>query len=129
MTGLDVGIHPDSPTREKIDLNGNWSYSVDEKSWKSIKVPSAFDYEGQITFLRKFTVDDEMLSRRALKLVALGINYEAQISVNEVFIGRHVGGYGSFEFEIPDVALRLGSENVVKIVVTDLNEDASAWSQ
>ncbi|MGH2567223.1 MAG: glycoside hydrolase family 2 protein, partial [Bacteroidota bacterium] len=117
MTGSDVGVHPDTPTRTKIDLNGVWSYSLDETNWESVKVPSAFDYEGQIIFLRKFSIDDELMTRRALTLVALGINYEAEISVNDVFIGRHVGGYTSFEFEIPDAALRLGAENVLKIVV------------
>ncbi len=117
MTGSDAGLHPDSPTRKKIDLNGTWSFSFDQSRWKSVEVPSAFDYEGEITFLRKFAVDDEMLSRRALKLVALGINYDAEVSVNDLFIGRHVGGYTSFEFEIPEHALRLGAENVLKVVV------------
>lgn len=117
MTGSDAGLHPDSPTRKKIDLNGTWLYSLDGSTWKSVKVPSAFDYEGKITFMRKFVVDDEILLRRALKLVALGINYDAEVLVNDVFIGRRIGGYTSFEFEIPENALRLGAENVVKVVV------------
>jgi beta-glucuronidase len=115
--GSDLGLHPDTPTRQKIDLNGVWSYSFDRQNWSSVKVPSAFDYEGEMVFLRKFTVDEETLTQRALKFVALGINYEAEVSVNGQFIGRHVGGYTSFEFEIPETALRLGSENVIQIVV------------
>lgn len=115
--GSDIGLHPDTPTRKKIDLNGVWSYSFDQQNWFSVKVPSAFDYEGEIIFLRKFTIDEETLTQRALKFVALGINYEAEVSINDQFIGRHVGGYTSFEFEIPETALRLGSENVVKVIV------------
>ena len=117
MAGQESGIHPDSPTREKIDLNGEWSYSFDGEEWSSLKVPSAFDYEGRVTFLRKFTVDEAMFARRSLKLVALGMNHDVEISVNDQFIGRHVGGYTSFEFEIPDASLRVGTENVLKIVV------------
>lgn len=115
--GSDVGLHPDTPTRKKIDLNGEWSYSFDRQNWSTVKVPSAFDYEGEMIFLRKFSVDEETLTQRALKFVALGINYEAEVSVNDQFIGRHVGGYTSFEFEIPETALRLGSENVIQIIV------------
>lgn len=117
LRGSDVGLHPDTPTRQKIDLNGEWSYSFDRQNWSMVKVPSAFDYEGEIVFLRKFAVDEETLTQRALKFVALGINYEAEVSVNGQFIGRHVGGYTSFEFEIPEAVLRLGSENVITIVV------------
>lgn len=115
--GSDVGLHPDTPTRKKIDLNGEWSYSFDRQNWSAVKVPSAFNYEGEIVFLRKFSVDEETLTQRALKFVALGINYEAEVLVNDQFIGRHVGGYTSFEFEIPETALRLGSENVIQIIV------------
>ena len=122
MTGTEVGVHPDTPTRKKIDLNGEWSYSFNGDDWMTVRVPSAFDYEGTVTFLRKFTVDEEMLSQRAVKLVALGINYDAEVTVNDQFIGRHVGGYTSFEFEIPESVLRLGTENALKIVVqNDLN--------
>jgi hypothetical protein len=117
LIGSESPLHPDSPTRTKIDLNGEWSYSSDESNWTPVKVPSAFDYEGQVTFVRKFVVDEETLSKRSVKLVALGINYEAEISVNDAFIGRHIGGSTSFEFEIPDNALRLGSENMIKVVV------------
>ena len=122
MTGSEIGLLPDTPARKKLDLNGEWSYSFNEEDWNTVNVPSAFDYEGTITFLRKFTVDDEMLSQRSVKLVALGINYDAEVTVNDQFIGRHVGGYTTFEFEIPDAALRLGTENALKIVVrNDLN--------
>ncbi len=117
MMGAEIGMHPDTPTRKKLDLNGEWSYSLDEEIWNAVRVPSAFDYEGTVIFQRKFTVDEEMLSQRAVKLVALGINYDAEITVNDQFIGRHIGGYTTFEFEIPEAVLRVGTENVIRIVV------------
>ncbi len=117
MKGIDTGIHPDSPTRQKIDLNGEWSYSLDGESWDPIRVPSAVDMEGSIQFRRTFTITDSLLSASAFKFVALGINHDAEIFVNETFIGRHVGGYTSFEFDIPDDALQVGNENAIRVVV------------
>ena len=60
-----------------------------------------------------------MLSTCSFKIVALGINHDAEIYLNDVFIGKHVGGYTTIEFEIPDNTLQLGAENAVKIIVNN----------
>ena len=117
--GTDTGIHLDTSTRAKIDLAGIWNYSLDGETWGDVRVPSSFDYEGRITFLRKFTVDEGLLNSSSFKLVALGINYDAEIYINDVFLGKHVGGYMMIEIEVPDNTLQLGSENAVKIIVTN----------
>ena len=72
-----------------------------------------------MTFRRSFTLNEELLKEYAFKFVALGINYDCEIYINEVFVGKHVGGYTSFEFEIPDDALQIGQENTIKVVVSD----------
>ena len=119
LEGLDAGMHIDSPTRKKIDLAGTWQYSNNGDIWRDIKIPSSIAYEGQMTLHRTFTISEELLKKSAFKFVALGINYECEIYINEVFIGRHVGGYTSFEFEIPDDALQIGKENIVKVVTSN----------
>jgi len=118
--GSDIGYFPDTPTRMKIDLAGTWSYSLDEEQWTEVKVPGSFDYEGRITFLRKFSVSEEMLNGSAFKIVALGINYEAELYVNDIFVGKHSGGYTSFAFNIPEEVVQPGDENAVKIVVSNV---------
>jgi beta-galactosidase len=130
FTGLDAGINLDTPTRKKIDLSGTWTFTTSDDSWfekifgskepGQIKVPSSVDYEGRMTFTRKFAVDEQLLNASVFKFVALGINYECEVYVNDFFIGKHTGGYTSFEFEIPDDALQVGSENVVKVVVSNV---------
>ncbi len=117
MRSLDVGFHPDSPTRAKIDLNGTWSYSLDGSDWAEVKVPSSFDLVGNLTLRRTFEVVADMFTEHAFKVVALGVNYDAEFYINGVFVGRHVGGYTSFEFDIPDNALLVGKENVVTVAV------------
>ncbi len=119
LRGDDIGFFPDTPTREKIDLAGTWSYSFDEEVWSEVKIPSAFDYEGRITFLRNFSVSEAMLTASAFKLVALGINYEAEVFINDIFIGKHTGGYTSFTLNIPEGVIQQGEENAIKVVVTN----------
>lgn len=118
--GTDTGIHLDTPTRTKVDLAGVWNYSLDGETWGDVRVPSSFDYQGRVTFLRKFSIDQELLNASTFKLVALGINYDAEIYINDVFLGKHVGGYTTIEIEIPDNTLQLGSENAVKIIVSNV---------
>jgi beta-galactosidase len=119
IKGPDGGMFLDTPTRTKVDLSGNWTYSLGGKSWYPVKVPSAYDFVDKVTFIRSFDIPPELIDRSAFKLVAYGINYDCEISVNDIFIGRHVGGYTSFVFPIPENALQVGKNNVVKIVVNN----------
>jgi hypothetical protein len=117
LSGPEGGMFLDTPTRTKVDLSGDWTYSLGGKTWKPVKVPSAYDFVGKVTFIRSFDVAPELVDRSAFKLVAYGINYDCEISINDIFIGRHVGGYSSFVYPIPQNALQVGTNNVIKIVV------------
>ena len=119
LRGPEAGIHADSPTRRKIDLAGTWSYSVDNETWQDVRVPSSFDHIGRVTFLRKFTVDRPTLLSAAIHLVAMGINHDAEIYINDIFVGKHVGGYTTIQLSLPENSLQLGSENAIKIIVTN----------
>ncbi|MEW5799131.1 MAG: glycoside hydrolase family 2 TIM barrel-domain containing protein [Bacteroidota bacterium] len=108
----------ESSTRSIVDLTGEWDYSFDEGiTWKKVKVPSAADYEGKIVFRKKFTVGSEVISSGMFKFVSFGINYMSEVYINETFIGKHEGGYTSFELPIPDNVIQVGAENVIRIVV------------
>jgi len=126
LIGQDAGLDPDTPTRSKIDLSGNWQYSLDGENWRQVKVPSSFDYVGTITFQRKFSLREDLVDHSSFRFVAFGINYESEIYINDVFVGRHVGGYSSFGFDVPDNALQSGPENTIRIVVNNkLNSRSS----
>lgn len=119
MKGADCGIHIDTPTRRKIDLAGTWLYSFDNEQWQEVKVPCSFDYEGQIIFQRKIAVDNALLSSFAFKFVALGINNDAEVFINDIFVGKHSGGYTTIEFDVPDNVLQIGAENVIRVVANN----------
>lgn len=115
--GPDGGIFLDTPTRTKIDLSGPWKYSLDGKEWFPVLVPSAYDVPAQVVFQRTFEMTPEMLDAYTFFFVAYGINYQADISINGSFVGRHVGGYSTFALPISENVLQVGSENVVRISV------------
>lgn len=115
--GADAALFPDTQTRIKIDLAGEWRYSTDGKEWNNVSVPSAYDGVHRVTFMRTFEIKDEWIDRYAFSLVSYGINYQGEIAVNGSFVGRHVGGYTSFVFPIPQNMLQVGGENAIKISV------------
>ncbi len=118
--GQDAGLDPDTPTRSKIDLAGTWQYSLDNENWQNVRVPSSFDYVGTIVFQRKFTLKPDQLDNSSFRFVAFGINYDAEIFINDVFVGRHIGGYTSFSLDVPEEALQSGPENNIRIVVSNV---------
>ncbi|MCX6133980.1 MAG: hypothetical protein NTU47_09235 [Ignavibacteriales bacterium] len=118
-------MHVDNQSRRKIDLAGAWTYSIDNENWNEVRIPASFDYKGRITLVKKFTLDQTTLASSAIHLVAFGINHDAEIYLNDAFVGRHVGGYTTVDIDLPESALQLGSENAIKIVV---NNNLSARS-
>ncbi len=112
-------MHIDNLSRRKIDLAGSWTYSFDDENWKEVRIPASFDYKGRITFVKKFTLDNVTLASSAFHLVAFGINHDAEVYLNDVFVGRHVGGYTTVDIDLPESTLQLGSENALKIVVSN----------
>ncbi len=116
VRGSDIGFLADTPTRKKIDLSGIWTYKVSDGPEGTVRVPSAYDFTGEVAFQRMFEISAEDIGRYQLHLVMLGANYNITASINNDFITNHTGGYTSFISLIPAAVLQAGSQNVVKIV-------------
>jgi beta-glucuronidase len=125
--------HPDvleyaSSTRSIIDLAGEWDYSLDlGVTWAKVRIPAAADYEGKIVYRKKFIAGSDAVATRAFTFVSYGINYRADVFVNEVFIGNHEGGYTSFELPVPENLIQVGSENVIRIVVDNTLDHSTTF--
>jgi hypothetical protein len=117
--GADAGFLLDTPTRSKIDLSGQWNYSVEHGPTGLVQVPCAFDFTGKVGFERTFEVTDDLLDKYELHFVMLGSNYNTEVHLNGDFLTNHIGGYTSFVQAIPRNALQPGKENVVRIVVSN----------
>ena len=92
-----------------------------------MNLPAAANYEGRLVYQKKFSVDERSLQNNAFTIVCYGINYQAEIYINETFVGRHEGGYTSFELSVPENIIQRGSENVIRVVVDNLLNHRSTF--
>ena len=118
-TGSDVGYLLDTPTRVKIDLSGQWEYSVEEGPAGTLLIPAAGDFIGSVSFKRNFDVPAELVGAYQFHVVALGVNYDADIFVNGEFVGNHAGGYTSVVHPLPERLLQTGPDNVIQVSVSN----------
>lgn len=127
-----------------LNLNGEWSFEIDNGrsgAARGLYKPDA-ELSGEITvpfcpqselsgvghkdfiygvwYKRTVTLEAARLSGR-IKLHFGAVDYRTTVFVNGVEVGRHVGGYVSFAFDITDAA-RAG-ENVITVYAEDDERD------
>jgi hypothetical protein len=118
-SGSDAALFPDTPTRQRIDLSGNWEFSIDHGASGTVRIPAAYDATGTVTLSRSFELTAEQLDHYQFQLVMLGVNYSCEISVNGEFVVNHVGGYTGFVQTIPKDFLQPGKGNRIQVVVNN----------
>ncbi len=102
-----------------ISLNSKWEVfpSKDPDNKFSVSVPSVFEGEGSFVYRKKFKLDAEDIKNGKIDLVFLGLNYSADISVNNALIYRHTGGDIQFNISLPRDILFSGKDNVLQVTL------------
>jgi len=121
-----------SQTRRIIDLNGSWTVKNAESDSNplTISIPSIFEGSGKFIFERKFSLNENEINGHTLILHFLGINYSAELSLNDNIIYRHLGGTFPFSFELPKDLLKSGNNNVLKVILKyDLSDETIPFKQ
>ena len=90
-----------SPT---LNVPGDWN-SQDEK---------LFYYEGSVWYRRLFDYRPTAAGRR-LFLYFGAANYQADVYLNGKKLGRHIGGFTPFEFEVTGLVQEKGNSLVVRV--------------
>jgi len=106
-----------SRSRSIISLNGAWTVfpANDEDKKTSVTVPSIFQGTGELVFQKHFRLSADQINQHNLRLYFSGLNYSADISVNNVIIYRHTGGEFPFNFVLPRDILKAGKNNVLSV--------------
>ncbi|GAB4297504.1 MAG: hypothetical protein Kow0098_21770 [Ignavibacteriaceae bacterium] len=107
-----------SETRNVISLNGEWSvYLADdgEQNRFNVSVPSIFTGETDVVFEKKINLNEDQILNKSITLNILGLNYTADISVNNIIIHRHAGGMVPFSVFLPKDILNSDKPNILKI--------------
>lgn len=123
-------------------LNGEWEFCFDDKEVlaekdlfspafaldKKILVPYTYQSKAsglglnemhEVMWYRRFFSLDERLCGDHVLLHFNAVDYEAEVWLNGVFVGRHEGGYTHFSF---DVTKCIKEENILVVRVVDRYE-------
>jgi hypothetical protein len=118
--------------RQKLNINQSWKFkladvagaqatSFDDTSWSTVGLPHSFSlpyfsslqfYTGYGWYRRHFNVPTEWSGKRVF-LEFEGAFQDAQIYVNGKSIGRHLGGYTGFSFDVTSAVA--SGDNVVAV--------------
>jgi len=117
-----------------FNLNGEWEYCICEKRETdrydgNILVPfspeSMLSGVGKVLkpdqylhYRVKFTIPDGFIKSKVL-LHFGAVDQECEVYMNGAFVGKHVGGYLPFSFDITEY---LNEENDLRVIVTDQTE-------
>ncbi len=110
----------ESPTRIRIDLNGEWSYAIEGGPSGSVPVPSAYDFQGKVVFQRTLHLSPDVVSKYRFRFVGLGISQYADVTINNDLIAEHACGYTAIDQRIPAHCLQSESDNVIRVVVSNI---------
>ncbi len=132
---------PELVRRDWINLNGMWDYAVTAESasqpsrWDGrILVP--FPIQSQLSGVRRAVSDSQRLwYHRAFRAPPLAngerlllhfgaVDWQCEVSVNGVAVGKHTGGYDPFTFDITD-ALRGSGDQQLVVSVWDPTDQGS----
>jgi len=105
-------------TRNIILLNGKWKvYPADGDGEKkvTINVPSVFDGEGEFVFEKSFNITERDIKTNSFDLVFLGLNYRADISINNIILYRHPGGEFPFTIDLSRDVLKSDAANLLTV--------------
>ncbi len=104
-------------TRSRIDLDGKWRCSSDNgKTWRSINVPSVFDYDGTVMFEKRVFIPTDFVDKNIFSLVLGNGGISTEIRINNEYVAIHNGAYSQIDVRIPDRLLQPGNENLIRII-------------
>ncbi len=104
--------------RNISSLNGNWevySASNPDKGKASVSVPSLFSGEAEVVFEKRFNLTSEQIRQNRIKLTFFGLNYSAEIAINDIIIYRHTGGEFPFSVELAKDILSFQNPNLLSV--------------
>jgi hypothetical protein len=140
-------INFDKSGEEKLSLNGQWSFSTNsnhadsqdwiqpgfsEIGWDKLKVPGNWDTENTYSefigtgYYRKEFTCPANLDDGVVRLCFDAVNQTSDVWLNGQYLGKHIGGYTPFEFDITSKLLP-GKTNVIALSVNNEYQRGAWW--
>lgn len=117
LTEIDSSFFNSSAQRKIVSFNQGWKifHEASPQNKSGTNVPASFEGEPTLVFEKDFELSQSEIDGSVLRLVCLGINYSAEISLNGFNIYKHLNGEIPFSLELPRDILK--SENKNKLTL------------
>ncbi len=108
-----------SPTRKTVFLKEGWiAYPKDERENSvSAGVPSYSDFEDEFVYEKDFDLSVKEISFYDIELVFLGVNYTAEVLINDIVVYKHLGGLFPFSVMLPSDILKSSEPNSLRVII------------
>jgi beta-mannosidase len=132
---LSVTLPDDNGDEPFLDLNGDWT-ATNERTGetRTLSTPAnwflcGIDSGGVWVYERSFTLVDEPPDDALVRLVFEGVDYETEVWLNGVFLGKRVVGYFQpFSFVVSSLLKFGGEPNTLRVRVCSEPERPEDWS-
>ncbi len=128
LTGQPWNVYPRPQMRRAsfFCLNGEWSFSDSTGATETITVPfppesllsgvhRGMGKDPRIVYKKSFTLPNDFIKGRVI-LHFGAVDQIAEVTLNNVFLGTHRGGYEAFSFDITEY---IKNENELCVTVTN----------
>ena len=116
---------PDDSTWRVVDLPHDWSIELDRDPANPSGASGGYFATGRGWYRKRFAAPEAWGGRKVF-VEFEGVYMNAEVWLNEHYLGRHPYGYTSFWFDLTP-CLRLGSENVLMVTVDNACQLNSRW--
>jgi len=114
-------------TRNVVSLQNDWKvFSPDAPEKKvEVTVPSTFAGEESLIYERMFYLSANQIKHKTLTLHFLGVDYTADVLLNDLVIYKHPGGIQPFDVKLPSDILKPNKENKLTVKVQYALDDVN----
>ncbi len=118
-------MEPDDSTWRRLDLPHDWSIELERDALAPSTASGGFFPMGRAWYHK--TIDaPEAWSGKKVLVEFEGVYMNAEVWLNEHFLGRHPFGYTSFTCDLTPY-LKIGQENLLRVMVDNAAQMNSRW--
>lgn len=119
-------IHLEEWSFQKGKINYVEKFSFSDKEWDVVKTPHTYSmdaienigyYRGE-SWYRTFKEIPSSMQNERIFIRFEGVGHEAEVFVNEKRVGKHLGGYSAFCYEITNF-VKFGEKNLIAVNVSN----------
>ncbi len=116
---------PDAATWRMLDLPHDWSIELPRSADNICLASGGYFQNGRANYRKSFNAPEEWRGKKVM-VEFEGVYMNAEVRLNEHFLGRHPYGYTSFVVDLTDF-LRIGEVNELGVLVDNAAEPNSRW--